>query len=81
VYYVFLRAFKFLIFQIRRSDNLSKISNTSFNLYPNLLSLRRHSKMASIIFSDLHPTGAILFQDSESFMDELEEQGSISVRG
>lgn len=37
--------------------------------------------MASIIFSDLHPTGAILFQDSESFMDELEEQGSISVRG
>jgi hypothetical protein len=37
--------------------------------------------MASIIFSDLHPTGAVLFQDSESFMDELEEQGSISVRG
>ncbi|MGI2904379.1 hypothetical protein [Tolypothrix sp. VBCCA 56010] len=37
--------------------------------------------MANIAISDLRPTGANLFQDSESFMHELTEQDIADVLG
>ncbi|MBD2532707.1 hypothetical protein H6G97_25240 [Nostoc flagelliforme FACHB-838] len=37
--------------------------------------------MANIAISDLRPTGANLFQDSESFLNELTEQEIADVLG
>ena len=58
-----------------------ELSNPLFNLLRNPLNLGGHFPMANITISDIRLAGFDLFQDSESFLNELTNQEVGDVLG